>query len=272
MTPPETRFERSVADLLAELAPSHPPVDLIPETEHAVDETRRWPRWLAILKEPPMRHRSHLVVGSPTARVAAIAVVTLLMAILGVGALVAGAQSPSPMPPEEVSAAAPVVFDGHIECGPEVRSGTTISAPIEGGGSGTWRRGYAWQQTATMSDPRLEGTHYASGSYDTYLLPSPGGDLEAKIAYRETQRIVNDDGAWQGSMITFVAPEERDAERATGTGTTANVLTYLLVGEGGYEGLTAIYDQVWDGACGFDVRGIILDGDLPPAEPFIPEQ
>jgi hypothetical protein len=123
-----------------------------------------------------------------------------------------------------------------------------------------------------MSDPRLEGTHYASGSYDTYRLPSTGGNLEARIVYRETQRIVNDGGAWQGSMISFVAPDERDPEQGTVAGTTANVYTYLLVGEGGYEGLTAIYDQVWDGDCGFDVTGIILEGDLPPAEPYFPEQ
>jgi hypothetical protein len=272
MTTPDPRLERGVADLLADLAPTRPPADLIPETERALDETRRWPRWLANLKESPMRYRSRLVVGSPATRMAAIAVATLLVALLGVGAIVVGAQSPAPTPPEDTAAQAPTAFSGHIECGPEVRSGTTTIRSIEGGGSATSRRDYAWQQTATMSDPRLDGTAYLSGTYVTYRLPGPGGDLEERIAYRETQRIVNDGGAWQGSMNTFVAPDERDPERGTRLGTADNVYTYLLVGEGGYEGLTAIYDQVWDRACGFEVTGLILEGDLPAAEPFIPEQ
>jgi hypothetical protein len=90
MTTPDTRFERSVADLLVDLAPSRPPVDLIPETERAVDAARRWPRWLATLKEPPMRLTSGIAVGSPTARAAALVVATLLLVILATGAVVAG--------------------------------------------------------------------------------------------------------------------------------------------------------------------------------------
>jgi hypothetical protein len=136
MTAPETRFERTVADLLADLAPSRPPVDLIPEAEGAVDEARRWPRWLAILKEPPMRHRSHLAVGSPTARIAALAAATLLIAVLGAGALVAGAQSPSPAPPEDASAPAPAVFDGTSSVDPRFAAARRPAGPSRAGGWG----------------------------------------------------------------------------------------------------------------------------------------
>ena len=52
--------------------------------------TRQRPRWLAIVKEPPMRIASSLAVGSPVARVAAVMIATLLLALFTVGAGIAG--------------------------------------------------------------------------------------------------------------------------------------------------------------------------------------
>jgi hypothetical protein len=125
----------------------------------------------------------------------------------------------------------PAEFTGHIECGPAV--GASM-----------------WQQPATMSDPRLEGTYY-------YSAAERGGSHSA------TLRMENEEGAWQGSMVT--------AKLSDGSWTTGSA---VLVGEGAYEGLVAIWEHgyLFPEACAADVRGLIVEGDVPPApEPFIPE-
>lgn len=90
MSTPDPRLERELSELLGDIAPSTPPRALIPDTERAVAGARRWPRWLALFKEPPMRTRSSLAVGSPTARVVAVMAATFLFVFsitaAGVGA------------------------------------------------------------------------------------------------------------------------------------------------------------------------------------------
>ncbi len=106
----ERSFERFVADHVAGAAGSTRMPDDFYDDIHAVaSRTRQRPEWLALIKEPPMRFESTLGVGSPIARVTAIAAATLLLALLSAGALVAGAQSPSPTLPE---AQAPSFFTG----------------------------------------------------------------------------------------------------------------------------------------------------------------
>jgi Tol biopolymer transport system component len=70
------------------------PDDFYDDIHAFASRTRQRPDWLALIKEPPMRIDSRVGVGSPIARVAIILATTLLMAALGVGALIAGAQSP----------------------------------------------------------------------------------------------------------------------------------------------------------------------------------
>lgn len=36
-----------------------------------------------------------------------------------------------------------------------------------------------------------------------------------------------------------------------------------LDGQGGYEGLTAVIEGDFTEDCGFDIRGVVVDGDLP---------
>jgi len=88
----EERFDRLLSDMLDEDAPTQPPDRLLPETQRALRHVHRWPRWLALLKEPPMRISSRVSVGSPTARMAAIAVATLLLAVMATGAVIGGSQ------------------------------------------------------------------------------------------------------------------------------------------------------------------------------------
>ena len=86
-------FERFVADQFDRAREgarsSEPALDQI--VLHA-SRTRQRPRWLAIIKEPPMRSASNLAVGSPTVRVAAIMVATLLTVLALAGAGLAGAR------------------------------------------------------------------------------------------------------------------------------------------------------------------------------------
>jgi hypothetical protein len=68
-------------------------------TDSALDDinlraagTRQRPRWLALIKEPPMRTNSQLAVGSPAVRVAAVLVAIFLLAMLTLGAGIAGSR------------------------------------------------------------------------------------------------------------------------------------------------------------------------------------
>jgi len=86
------RFERLFEDGLHELAPRRAPDRLRTKVKAETSEVRPRARWLALIKEPPMRINSRTAAGSPTARVAAIMVATLLATLLVISAGVAGAR------------------------------------------------------------------------------------------------------------------------------------------------------------------------------------
>jgi hypothetical protein len=160
----------------------------------------------------------------------------------------------------------PVEFIGQIECGPPDPDGTGPWDVVHAGtrevlaDGTTWQvRGHAVRQTATMSDPRLEGTYYLSEDRDEYHVP---GNPFPMIVASWTRRIENDEGAWQGSL-TFAYPS--DGMEAGGTA--------ILVGERAYEGLTAIWEErTSQTGCSGEVRGVIIDGTVPAApEPFTAE-
>jgi diacylglycerol O-acyltransferase/trehalose O-mycolyltransferase len=160
-----------------------------------------------------------------------------------------------------VAPSPPTEFTGHLVCGPEVRHGTETSETLEvGDGSVTHTssHGYTWQPYATeMSDPRLEGTYSGSIEWDEYQ----GAEGTTRIG-ATTWRIENEEGAWQGSHASAWLADSPDA--------TASA---VLIGEGAYEGLIALWEEVghWD-ACSWDVRGLIIEGG-PPAvpEPYVTE-
>jgi hypothetical protein len=257
-------LEREVTEAFLEAAPSREPDRLYDSILSATSSVRPRPRWFAIMKEPPMRRASRVVVGSPTVRTAALLTATLLVALLGAGALVVGAQSPTPVPPEGASPQPPVAFTGQLECGPAVRSGSESRTSIDDG-EGSWsvleERGFAWQQTVEVSDPRLSGVQYFSAEGDTYTRSGSTG-LEQRVVGWATVRIENDGGAWQGSMVDLGRPGEAANQGGT----------YVLAGEGGYEGLTAVYEIVGEpSACVFDIEGITFAGEITAAEPFLTE-
>ena len=151
---------------------------------------------------------------------------------------------------------APLAVTGRIPCGPEVQHGTEepVVVPLADGEMTIDRsRGFVWRQsTGSMSDPRLEGTVYQSEDPDSYTLP--GGEAGPSFGI-STKRIENDEGAWQGSAEVLNFPD--------GTWVAS---PYVMVGEGAYEGLTAIYlVNIFN--CGENIQGYIIEGDIPAARP-----
>jgi hypothetical protein len=155
--------------------------------------------------------------------------------------------------PSTTPAAAPAEFTACVNPGPEVHRGTEersqVSLP-DGEMTITRGRGYTWRSTVRdVSDPRLDGTWYISNAGDTYT----GGVPNLPFGmYATTHRIENDEGAWQGSHVVI---DFADGESVDGP--------IVLLGEGAYDGLTAV------GIIGFgeapcpNTRGHIIEGTVP---------
>jgi hypothetical protein len=111
-------------------------------------------------------------------------------------------------------------------------------------------RGHTWRGTITATDDRLSGTHYYSFNSDAYRLPDGG----TPTSWAEGHRIENDEGAWQGSSVGFT-----DAGEVSETGPA------VLIGEGAYEGLTAMIATSIEGECFLNVRGIVISVPATPA-------
>jgi Tol biopolymer transport system component len=86
----DVRFERLLAGVLSDLAPTRAPDGLVPDILAAAGHTRRRPRWLALATERPVRGGGGIVVGSPTVRFATLVGLTMLVAVVALAALIAG--------------------------------------------------------------------------------------------------------------------------------------------------------------------------------------
>jgi hypothetical protein len=251
-TDEDARLERILANGLVASAPSRAPARLLPQIEQTLSQLGPRPRWLAILKEPPMRYRSHVAVGSPTARVAALAAVTMLVAVVGAGALVAGAQTPSPAPSEVPTAMAGVWVTGTMGPTPGQRtSGTRMVEGVE------YEFYHDTDFTIEMSDPRLTGS--LSQAY--LQIQHPVAGQRPIRVYTGEYRIENEGGSWEGTLAGMQG-------RAPGPGWTITD-TGLLVGSGAYEGLTAYLEFEFGlPSEPVPVTGAIFPGGLPPMITF----
>ena len=79
-------LERMVADWMADEA-TGVPEDLADQVIAITSATRPAPRWVAVLREPPMRVRSHVAVGIPRLQLALIGLLLLLGLSVAVGAV-----------------------------------------------------------------------------------------------------------------------------------------------------------------------------------------
>lgn len=240
--------ERSITDLLADSAPARAPARLRTDIRCIARSNRQRRRWIALLKEPPMRLSNRVAVGSPMARLAAVAVTSLALVVAIAGGVIAGA-SPAPSEPAPPPVPAPTTFTGSLSYGECSNAQQTI---VRKGVMS--RRGDAKcfpPVIEPFTDPRLRGDVVIWWNDDTY-------SNDVRIEHGGFT-ITNAEGSWQQVPdINVVGPD--------GVGTTR---TSVFVGQGAYEGLTAIAeislaDAVWS------FKGIIIEGEIPPAGPSAP--
>jgi hypothetical protein len=145
---------------------------------------------------------------------------------------------------EESSAAAPVEFTGELAFGdcPGPLTTEILPGKIEYRGA----RYCLPVVVEPFSDPRLQGTYYIWPYHDEYT----GGPTIWVQGFTFT----NDDGAWRG--IPVVSLDDVSFDSSPGE-------THVLIGDGAYEGLTAIATITFTGS-GWAWHGWIIDGEIPP--------
>ena len=175
--------------------------------------------------------------GTRTAFISAIAIGLLAGSAVGVAA-------------QEAEVAAPVEFTAKWAFGNGVRTDTTAL-----GEGFLMTRGGAWRPgvITSASDPRLEGRLTIAANSNQYQ----GGPEVWNYAFR----IENDEGVWQEMPTITLDVRVGDLNTTTG----------VLVGEGGYAGLIAVFDNLDEGRS-YTLYGYIIDRELtPPPEPFVTE-
>jgi hypothetical protein len=156
------------------------------------------------------------------------------------------AAASDPEPRDAAITSPPVEFTACVPQNSPIRTGTNeqIALPSpEGDVTVDLQRGFTWRGTITATDDRLSGTHYYSWDADAYALPGGG----TPTSWAEGHRIENDEGAWQGSSVGFT-----DADDVSVGGAA------VLIGEGAYEGLTAIIATSIEGGCFLNFRGFVI--------------
>lgn len=169
----------------------------------------------------------------------------ILMTGIATVALSAAAVSPvmSQSPAPTLDPSRPAAFSGRFVTGHQVRSGTTEAVDAR-----TESRGYVWAPTVmSISDPRLDGDLLISWQTDVYA----GAGGTRHTLGTGTWRIETADGVWEGSYTRLEADGMSDHNTA------------VLVGQGGYEGLIAVWEQTYDGS-GWDIVGAIFPAGPPP--------
>jgi hypothetical protein len=171
-------------------------------------------------------------------------ITTIAVGLLAVSAVGAAAQ--------EDAAAAPVEFTAKLAFGPSVRSETTtVGDCVTMTSGGAWRAGVITE----ASDPRLRGTTYMAANSNDY------SDAGGPVVWNYAFRIENEDGAWQQRPTLDLDLFDGSDDLTLG----------VMVGEGGYEGLTAVFQNVTSNSS-WDLHCYIIDGELTPApEPYVTE-
>ena len=117
------------------------------------------------------------------------------------------------------------------------------------GTAGPSSQAVSWQfPVVEISDERFDGT------YVNQLAGYEDGDpdVDGIGAYSALWEITDEDGSWVGETASFRFPPD-----------SYNTFTVMLDGQGAYEGLTAVMEADFTDDCGFDIRGVVVDGELP---------
>jgi parallel beta-helix repeat protein len=87
----DPRVQHRIRAALSSAASTGVPDGLLDSVLTTVGHTRMRPRWLALIKEPPMRIHSRVAAGSPALRLVAVLILTMLLVVLATGTVVTGA-------------------------------------------------------------------------------------------------------------------------------------------------------------------------------------
>ena len=168
-----------------------------------------------------------------------------IVALFG-GFLLAGVLTTQPTQPQPPAASTEsTVADRTIEPNGEFSGRVNFQRQM-GGSKYAFR---PWE----MSDPRLDG-EWVILTTESWI---PSDSVPEPRVYNASFRIENEDGAWEELPSL-------ELEFADGTSSTK---TSVLIGEGDYEGLTAIVELTHVktmGSAHYDVRGVVTSGELPP--------
>jgi hypothetical protein len=128
----------------------------------------------------------------------------------------------------------------------------TCTSRDNGSDGGVARSAYTCLQTSTSSDRRLTGDVTKSWNEDTYQTDEGPISVGVDALY-----LRNDDGGWSCSHGYVAKGSTPGTEPLTKS-------TFTCIGEGGYEGLTAVLvsEQV-AGAYSGGFTGLIFPGDVP---------
>jgi hypothetical protein len=149
----DVRSGHPLGEVLGDSAPSRAPERLRRDVFSAIDQVQPRPRWLALMKEPPMRLSSRVAIGSPAVRLTYLIALGALVVMLAAGGVVAGASlvpSPAPVPAPCAHVVCPVAPLA------EGRTGATATrlpdgrVLVIGGGTQNWS---VFPLTAELWDP-----------------------------------------------------------------------------------------------------------------------
>jgi hypothetical protein len=245
----------------AERAPQLPMEWIGPTTSRVTDDGMDVPVYpLEFDDGKPVRRWRRPAWTIAAAAVMAIVVAALVLAIGDDDPTRQVASQPTTVAPPTTVAQPAAVAQTPVEvslctlAGPEVHPGTeeTVVVPVSDGEMTILqRRGKTWALTLmSVTDPRLSGTMYHTSNADVYTLPGNEAGPDFAVA---TDRIENDEGAWQGSLVQLAFPDGHEY-----------LSPLVMTGEGAYEGLTAILANV-DPPNDCTMEGYIIEGTIPAA-------
>jgi len=199
---------------------------------------------------PALNGHTPTVIGRTTSMLSPVKAITAGALVFAIGGVLLIAQpfdqqggSVPGAATEETSGEA-VPFEGGMSYGT-----TSVRGVVETLPNGVvTNRGQIWTlSSAGLSDPRLQGTVSNMWNWDEF---KAGQSHQIEVG---GFRIENDGGAWQmRPVVSLLFPDDE-----------YSVWTGIFDGEGDYEGLTAIAEVAEDN--GFTVRGVIIEGEVPPA-------
>jgi hypothetical protein len=223
------------------------------DTESAMPSTEYEPEPIPATNGRSHHAHSPTVLGrthSMFSPVKAIAAGALVFAIGGAFLITQPFDQQSSVPGAETEAIAPTWVTGDIQSAP------SCSGPDSVESDGDVRHDWIIEcspQTWTSSDPRLTSEVVRRWNEDVFQTDEGTISVSMGTAY-----LRNDDGGWACSDSSLLKGSGTFSEAVTETG------TYTCIGDGGYDGLSAILVSEMGPGFSEEFVGLIFSGDFPP--------